>query len=137
MSYSSLLVIPLTALITLQSCSFLLTPCSLISVCYSELLQHASSLHFTKGSSYHKKHSKHFSQLLYDFSGGYSYYTTSRNTQRQFPQRNLNSTTKTKLRKEKNQTLPESTDYELEKESILPPCLGSNIVINALSKSTE
>lgn len=101
MSCSCLLVIPLTAPVTLQSCAFLLTPCSLSSVCHSELLQHASSLHFTKGSNYHKTHPKHFSQLLYDFSGKYSYYITSRNTQRQFPHRNLNSTTKTKLRKEK------------------------------------
>lgn len=135
-SYSCLLVTLPRALATLQSCAFLLTPCSLISVCHSELLQHASSIHFTS-SNYHKKHPKHFSQLLYDFSEGYSYYTTSRNTQKQFPHRNLNSTTKTKLRKEKKQTLPKSIDYELGKESILSPCLGSEIAIKALSKSTE
>lgn len=93
---------PPTALVTLQSCAFLLTPCcSLISLCHSELFQQASHLHFTTGSNYHKKHPKHLSQLLYDFLEGYSYYTTSKNTQRQFPHRNLNSTTKTKLRKEK------------------------------------
>lgn len=71
------------------------------------------------------------------FLEGYPYYTTSRNIRKQFSHRNLNSTTKTKLSKEKNQTFPKSTDYELERESILFPCLESDIVIKDLSKSTE
>lgn len=100
-AYSFSLVIPPTALVTPQSYAFLLTPTTLISLCHSELLQQVSPLHFTTDSNYHKKHPKHLSQLLHDFLEGYPYCTTSRNIRKQFSHRNLNSTTKTKLSKEK------------------------------------
>lgn len=136
-AYSFSLVIPPTALVTPQSYAFLLTPGTLISLCHSELLQQVSPLHFTTDSNYHKKHPKHLSQLLYDFFRGIPllYYKQkySKTILTQKPQFYYQNQTKQR----KNQTFPKSIDYELERESILFPCLESDIVIKDLSKSTE